>query len=64
MAVDKGFAVVGIKFSGKSTAQDGFLESVVKGFGVGLRIISREGDQAGVIIDQDTELSAQGFAVD
>jgi hypothetical protein len=64
VSVNEGLAIVGVKLAGQSPTQDGFFECVMKRFGVGLGIIGREGNESGVIIDQDAELSAQRFAVD
>ena len=61
VGIDEGLALVGIELAGQTSAQDGFFESVMKGFGVGLAIIRGEGQQPGVIVDEHAQMGGQAF---
>ena len=62
VGADEGFALVGVKLAGQAAAQDRFFEGVMKRLGVGLGVVSGKGDETGVVIDQDAELSGQRLA--
>ena len=64
VAIDEGLALVGVELAGQSPAQHGFLERVMKSFGVGLGIIPRKRKQAGMIVDEHAQMSGQGLAFD
>lgn len=64
VAVDEGLALIGVKFAGQAAAEDRFLERVMKGLGVGVEIVGGERNQAGMIVNEDAELSGHALALD
>ena len=60
--VDEGAALVGVEFEGKASAQNGFLEAVQKGGRVRRRMVSGEGNEPAVIVEQHAELGGDCFA--
>jgi len=61
VGVDEGFALVGVELARQATAQNGFLESVMKSLGIGLGVISGKRDEPGVVIDQDYSATGSGL---
>ena len=58
---DEGGAVVDVEFVREASAEDGFFEGVVEGFGVLLGVV---GEQARVVVDDDSEVSGEVVAVE
>ena len=61
---NEGGTVVDVEFVREASAEDGFFEGVVEGFGVLLGVVGGVGEQARVLVDNDSEVSGEVVAVE
>jgi hypothetical protein len=62
VVVGEGATLIGVELEGKTAAADGLFEGVMKALGVGLEVIGAEGHQAGVIVNDQTQMGGEGLA--
>ena len=61
MVADKGAPLVGVELVRQAAADNGFLEAVMKGARVGIFIVGGIGDQARMIVNDDTQMSGKSL---
>src|SRR5207249_11080455 len=61
MIIGERAALVGVEFGGQAAAAQSFLKGMMESLGVSPQAISRIGNEAGVVIDDDTQESGNGF---
>src|SRR6266516_4611014 len=61
MIIGERAALVGVEFGGQAAAAQSFLEGMMESLGVSPQAISRIGNEAGVVVDDDTQESGNGF---
>ena len=64
MFADEGGAVVDVEFVGEASTEDGFFEGVVEGFSILLGVAGGLGEEARVVVDDDSEVSGEVVAVE
>ena len=60
VVVGEGAALIGVELDRQTAAADGFLEGVMKALGVGMEVVGGEGDEPGVIVDDQAQVGGEG----